>query len=103
MRVFLCFEHNLFCHKLRKQFIFYYAQQPVYVLSQNNEPLYPTRNFGYVRKLLKKKRACIVNMHPFQIHPRPVGASVPAGPFFFVSICRICPIYADFISKSQFL
>ena len=41
--------------------------QPVYVLGMDSKPLYPTRNFGYVRILLKNKRARVVNTKPFTI------------------------------------
>ena len=41
--------------------------QPVYVLSIEGKPLFPTYRFGHVRKLLKTKRAHVVRSKPFQI------------------------------------
>ena len=40
---------------------------PVYILGIDSKPLYPTRNFGYVRILLKTKRARVVNLKQFTI------------------------------------
>ncbi|MBQ7738512.1 MAG: RRXRR domain-containing protein [Desulfovibrionaceae bacterium] len=39
----------------------------VYVLGQNDESLVPTKNFGYIRKLLKRKKAKVVTTAPFTI------------------------------------
>jgi len=37
----------------------------VYVISKNNEPLMPTKRFGNVRRMLKEKRAKVVQTKPF--------------------------------------
>ena len=39
----------------------------VYVISENNEPLMPTKRFGNVRRMLKEKRAKVVQTKPFTI------------------------------------
>jgi hypothetical protein len=44
-----------------------FLMQLVYVLSKLNKPLMPTNNFGKVRRLLKAKKAKIVQHKPFTI------------------------------------
>ena len=39
----------------------------VYVISKDNEPLMPTKRFGKVRRMLKDKRAKVVQTKPFTI------------------------------------
>ena len=39
----------------------------VYIISIDNKPLMPTKRFGKVRRLLKEKKAEVVNLEPFTI------------------------------------
>ena len=39
----------------------------VYVLNSNNKPLMPTSRYSKVRRLLKQKKAIVVNREPFTI------------------------------------
>lgn len=39
----------------------------VYVISKGGQPLMPTTRFGKVRRLLRDKKAKVVNRYPFTI------------------------------------
>ena len=60
---------------------------PVYVLNDNGQPLMPTKRFGKVRRLLKERKAEVVNRCPFTIrlnyhaeeNVQPVALGIDAG------------------------